>query len=270
VTVDVSEKNFEETIERILTAPPEQRETPEDSEFVPGGYRRRFPADYDRTLCLIPDDVFDFIYATQPKEWEKFKTQLGAEAKERLLGRISSEVQKRGTLEVLRKGIKSDGSSFRLAHFRPSSGLNLEVRKLYEANVFSAVRQLKFSEKNEKSLDLVLFLNGLPIFTAELKNPLMNQEVKDAIVQYRTARDPREPLFAFGRCLAHFAADPDLVYMTTRLAGARTEFLPFNQGRNGGAGNPPSWKGFATAYLWESVWSRDSVLDLVQNFIQLV
>jgi len=232
-------------------------------------YRRR-PDDYDRTRCLVPDDVFKFLYATQPKEWDRFQKQLGTEAKDRLLNRLASEIERRGTLEVLRKGIKSDGVPFHLAYFRPSSGLNAEIQKLYEANVFSAARQLKFSPKTEQSLDLVLFLNGLPIFTAELKNPLMNQDVQDAIRQYRHDRDPRERLFAFGRCLAHFAVDPDLVYMTTLLQGARTVFLPFNQGRSGGAGNPPSWKGFATAYLWEAVWSRDSVLDLIQNFIQTV
>jgi type I restriction enzyme R subunit len=270
MTVDVSERNFEEAVEAVLTAPVDQRETPSDTEFAPGGYRRRLPDDYDRSLCLIPDDVFQFLYATQPREWEKFKKQVGGDAKNRLLQRLASEIQKRGTLDVLRKGIKSDGSSFRLAYFRPSSGLNAEVQKLYEANLFSSVRQLKFSEKTEQSLDMTLFLNGLPIFTAELKNPLMSQDVRDAMRQYKATRDPREPLFTFGRCLAHFAVDPDLVYMTTHLQGTRTVFLPFNQGRNGGAGNPVAWKGFASAYLWESVWSRDSVLDLVQSFIQAV
>src|SRR6185437_9282494 len=109
------------------------------------------------------------------------------------------------------------------------------------------------------------FLNGLPIFTAELKNPLTGQNVQHAIRQYQTDRDPREPLFAFGRCLAHFAVDADLVYMTTHPQGAKTVFLPFNQGRQGGAGNPPASPtagGFATAYLWERIWARDSVLDL--------
>ncbi|MCA9797652.1 MAG: type I restriction endonuclease subunit R, partial [Candidatus Eremiobacteraeota bacterium] len=124
-----------------------------------------------------------------------------------------------------------------------------------------------YSQKNENSLDLAIFLNGLPIFTAELKNPFKGQNVQHAIRQYRFDRDPKEPLFAFGRCLAHFAVDPDLVYVTTHLQGSRTRFLPFNQGRYGGAGNPPSWQGFATAYLWERVWARDSVLELLQHFI---
>ena len=116
----------------------------------------------------------------------------------------------------------------------------------------------------------MLFLNGLPIFTAELKNPFTGQNVENAIQQYRHDRDPHEPLFAFGRCLALFAVDPDLVYMTSHLEGPKTRFLPFNQGRNGGAGNPPSWKGFATAYLWEHVWARDSILNLIQHFIHVI
>jgi type I restriction enzyme R subunit len=236
----------------------------------PGGYRKRSSDNYDKRLCLIPSDVLDFIYATQPKEWEKFKKQHAGDAKERLLSRLASEVKTRGTLEVLRKGIKSDRCSFRLAYFRPSSGLNQELQRLYEANLFTAVRQLKYSEANEKSLDVALFLNGLPIFTAELKNPLTGQTVQDAIRQYQHDRDPKEPLFAFGRCLAHFAVDPDLVYFATHLIGLRTVFRPFNQGRNGGAGNPPAWKGFATAYLWEKVWNRDSVPNLIQQFIHVV
>jgi type I restriction enzyme R subunit len=277
--VDISEKHFEQTIEATLT-----RGTPESDaggagftsasapwfEGAPGGYRKRRPEDYDRTLCLLPADVLDFIYATQPKEWERFKKQHGAEAKERLLNRLASEIKTRGTLEVLRKGVKSDGCSFAMAHFRPSSGLNEETRRLYEGNLFAIVRQLAYAARNPKSLDLVLFLNGLPIFTAELKNQLTGQTVQDAIRQYRLDRDPKEPLFAFGRCLAHFAVDPDLVYVATHLQGTHTRFLPFNQGRNGGAGNPPSSTGFATSYLWDRVWARDSVLNLVHQFIQVI
>ena len=135
------------------------------------------------------------------------------------------------------------------------------------------MRQLHYSEKNENSLDLVLFLNGIPIFTAELKNPLTGQDVEDAIRQYKTDRDPREPLFAFGRCLAHFAVDPDLVYVTTHLAGPKTRFLPFNRGqvrRRRQSAVSPTQKGYATAYLWEETWARDSVLDLVRQFIHEV
>lgn len=256
--MDYSEKSLEAAIESGLVSGP------------PGGYQKRSPEDYDRTLCLIPRDAIDFIYATQPKEWEKFKKVHGAEAKERLTKRLAFEIERRGTLDVLRKGIKSDACKFQLAYFRPASGLNAELQKLYDGNLFSVVRQLHYSLACENSLDLGLFLNGLPIFTAELKNPLTSQNVQNAVRQYRFDRDPREPLFAFGRCLGHIAVDPDLVYLTTRLQGPKTRFLPFNQGHNNGAGNPPAWRGFATGYLWERIWERDSILNVVQNFVQIV
>ncbi len=276
--VDTSEKNFEASIEASLLHDP-LRSGPQNMPaladgatgvYLSGGYRRREPADYDTALCLIPEEVLGFIYATQPREWQKMQAQHGAEAKPALLKRLGSEVQKHGTLHVLRKGIKANGCKFRLVFFKPSSGLNDSAQNLYLANQFTGVRQLKYSEKNEKSLDLVIFLNGLPLFTAEMKNPFKGQNVQDAIRQYRLDRDPKEPLFAFGRCLAHFAVDPALVYVTTVLRGPRTVFLPFNQGYNLGAGNPPSWKGFSTAYLWEQVWARDSVLNLLQHFIHVV
>lgn len=253
--MNISEKDFETTIEEALLGQ---------------GYLRRRPEDYDRALCLDPELVFDFVRATQPKEWERLKRQHGADVKPRFLSRLAKEIRRRGTLEVLRKGIKDSGSRFHLAYFSPSSGLNPELARLYETNAFSVARQLHFSERDEKSLDLVLFLNGLPIFTCELKNTLTGQDVQDAIGQYRHDRDPREPLFAFGRCLAHFAVDPAFVYMTTKLEGSKTWFLPFNRGYNGGAGNPPSWNGYPTSYLWEEVWSKDSVLNLVQHFVQIV
>ena len=130
------------------------------------------------------------------------------------------------------------GCRFRLAYFRPASGLNEETRWLYQGNLFSVARQLHYGDKNNNSLDLAIFLNGVPIFTAELKNPLTGQTVQDAIRQYRTDRDPREPLFAYGRCLAHFAVDSELVYVTTHLTGPQTYFLPFNQGKYGGRWQP--------------------------------
>lgn len=279
----ISERSFEDTIEAgllqngpdaLADSPVAVHLTPGTYEdVVPGGYRKRRPEEYDRALCLIPRDVLDFIYATQPREWKKLGKQLGLEVKGRFLKRLSSEIKKRGTLDVLRKGIKDSGCKFRLAYFRPSSGLNEALERLYQANLFSVVRQLRYSEKNEKSLDLALFLNGIPVFTAELKNPLTGQNVEDAIQQYRFDRDAKEPLLAFRRCLAHFAVDPDLVFVTTRLRGAKTRFLPFNQGKFGGAGNPPKSPtagGYATDYLWNQVWARDSVLNLIQHFIHEV
>lgn len=273
--IDISEKNFEETIEQVLLGgvptPKGKKAAPSAATaYTPGGYRKRKPEHYHRSLCLDTDVVLEFIYATQPQEWEKLKAQHGADLKAKFLQRLAAEIGKRGTLDVLRKGIKDSGCKFQLAFFKPASGMNQDTQTLYAANQFTIIRQLKFSEKTEQSLDLVLFLNGIPIFTAELKNPLTGQTVENAVTQYRNDRDPREPLFAFGRCLAHFAVDPDLVYMTTHLQKEKTRFLPYNVGRNGGAGNPPSALGFATAYLWEQTWARDSVLDLIQNFIQVV
>jgi type I restriction enzyme R subunit len=254
--IDTSEKNFEDSIEESL---------------IKSGYQRRTSTDYNTELCLIPQDVFDFIQATQPKEWQKLKTQYGDDANTKLLKRLAKVIKIRGTLEVLRKGLKANGCRFKLAYFKPASGLNEETQKLYQANFFSIVRQLHYSGKTPaKSLDLALFLNGLPLFTTELKNPFKGQNVEQAVKQYCTDRDHKEPLFSFGVCLSHFAVDPDLVYMTTHLQGGKTRFLPFNQGKNGGAGNPPSAFNFSTAYLWEQIWQKDSLLDLIQNFITLV
>jgi type I restriction enzyme R subunit len=280
---EISERSFEEAIEcGLLQYGPDActgdatavRETPPPyGHTLPGGYRRRRAEDYDRALCLLPRDVVDFVLATQPKEWKKLEQHHGGALRDQFLERLAAEIERRGALDVLRNGIKDSGCKFRLAYFRPASGLNEETRRLHAGNLFAVVRQLRYSEKNEKSVDLVLFLNGVPIFTAELKNPLTGQTVEDAIRQYKTDRNPRESLLAYGRCLAHFAVDPELVYVATQLAGARTRFLPFNQGKFGSAGNPPvppTRKGYATEYLWEDTWARDSVLDLVRQFIHEV
>jgi type I restriction enzyme, R subunit len=279
---DVSERSFEEAIEDSLRQGGPGAYAHDSgglSEPAPGsgrsgdGYLKRLPDDYDRDLCLLPQDAIDFVLATQPKEWTRLKQHHGAAVKEQFLQRLAAEIKQRGALDVLRNGIRDSGCKFQLAYFRPASGLNEETQRLYGANMFALARQLRYSAKNENSLDLALFLNGIPILTAELKNPLTGQSVEDAITQYKRDRDPREPLFAYGRCLAHFAVDPDLVYVTTHLDGAKTRFLPFNQGRFGGAGNPPvppTRDRYATAYLWEQTWARDSVLDLIRQFIQEV
>ena len=274
--VEVSERAFEDAIEACLLQNSKGLIGEEQGSYLdltPGGYRKLTSQDYNRALCLMPEDVLDFVLVTQPKEWQKLSQHHGKLVEEQFLKRVASEIARRGALDVLRHGIRDMGCRFQLAYFRPSSGLNEETRQLYRGNVFSVARQLHYSEKDTKSLDLALFLNGIPIFTAELKNPLTGQTVQEAIRQYRTDRDPREPLFAYGRCLAHFAVDPDLVYVTTQLAGPQTRFLPFNRGKFGGAGNPPvppTQSGYATSYLWEETWARDSVLDLVRQFIHEV
>jgi type I restriction enzyme R subunit len=261
--MDVSEKDFEAQIEHVLRNQ--------------NGYQKRVSnpvtskSDYDHNLCLIPEDVLDFVYATQPDKWDKFKRDYPDENhKTMFIKHLAKQIDKRGTLDVLRNGLGAFGSKFRLVYFRPSSGLNEDTQRLYEANIFSVIRQLYYTEGSTLSLDLGIFVNGIPIFTAELKNPFTGQMVLNAKRQYMKDRDPRHPLFKFGRCLVHFAVDPDQVLMTSELKGDKTYFLPFNRGRYGGAGNKPIPGNFATAYLWEEIWTKDSVLNLLDQFIHVV
>ncbi len=248
-----TEDKFEETIEKQMLAK---------------DWKKRQPKDFDRQRCILPSDVLDFILATQPKEFEKLENMQPGEAREGLLHRISQEVNNRGTISVLRKGIEHLGCKFDMCYFPPSSGLNEESRRLFEANILSVVRQLKFSQKNEKSIDMVLFVNGLPIFTAELKNPMTGQDFYDAVVQYRNDRNPKgEPFLQFGRCLAHFAVDPNIVQVTTKLEGKNSFFIPFNKGFDHGAGNPPSLTSYSTSYLWKDIWNRTTTLKLLQHFL---
>ena len=242
-------------------------------ELVNAGYVLRQPSAYDRSLCVDAGPLIDFIQATQPKQWEKFADQHGESANEQFLRRVSQAVESDGVVSVLRHGFKTTGCKFRLAFFKPETSLNEETENLYKLNQFTVIRQVRYSEKTNHSLDLVLFLNGLPLFTCELKNTFNKQDVTDAITQYRRTRDPREPMFAHGRCVAHFAVDPFLVFMTTHLKGDDTFFLPFNmgdgEGKNKAAGNPAPklGDGFSTSYLWRDIWSRDRVLELMQYFV---
>jgi len=279
MSIDVSERNFEDVVEAsLLRGGPDaaavagvvaEPETPYGL-YAAGRYLKRSHRDYDRTLCLDPEMLTDFVKASQPKRWERLKSQYGEDARDRFVRRVASEVEKRGSIDVFRKGVKDAGVSFDLYYHRPPTGLNPDLQKLYDANQFSVIRQLRYSTRNENSIDVVLFLNGLPIFTAELKNPFNGQDVNDAVRQYEQDRDPREPLLAFGRCIAHFAVDPQLAFLTTKLEGLKSPFLPFNRGYDNGAGNPPRKTGFATSYLWDHVWSKDSVTELLQRFVHIV
>lgn len=252
----VRESNFEAAVETVLAGSM--------------GYLVGSPGDYDKSLCMMPQTVARFLQVTQPAQWTAYREVVGADAEQKILRRIQEVVERKGTLHVMRKGVDESGHHFDLCFFKPAHGMNPETRKLYEGNVFHVVRQLKYSLQNENSLDMAVFLNGLPILTAELKNKLTGQTVWHAQKQYREDRDPKEPLFRFLRCIVHFAVDTDLVYMTTELAGKKTRFFPFNRGYDGGAGNPPRFEGISTAYLWEDVWSRDSILDLLQRFVQVI
>jgi type I restriction enzyme R subunit len=250
---------FEEHIEEVL--------------LKSHGFFRAQQADYDKALCLRPETVISFIRATQTKKWDDYCKLIGDldQARRNVLKRIKEVVDKEGTLHVLRKGVDDTTfGHFDLCYFEPTNPVAEESRRLYQENLLHVQRQLKFSEADEKSLDMGIFLNGLPIFTIELKNQISGQNISHAMKQYKDTRDPKEPLFRFKRCLAHFAVDNDLVYVTTELAGAKTLFLPFNQGADGGAGNPPCKVGYATSYLWKDVWQKPRILDLIQRFIRVV
>ena len=227
------------------------------------GYRSRQPALYNKDLCLILNETLRFIRETQPQVYQTLERQYGEDTPVKLLNRVSKEIERRGVLDVLRKGVIDRGCRFNLTYFRPSSGMNPDHQRLYAQNRFSLVRQLKYSQRNEKSVDMALFLNGLPLVTMELKNSLTGQVVTDAEKQYRTDRDPREPLFQFRRCLVHFAVGVEKVSMTTRLQGGETRFFPFNKGVE----NPVNPDGHKVAYLWEDILQPDNLMELMDNFI---
>ena len=226
-------------------------------------YRSRRSDRYNKHLCLIPEDTLQFIRDTQPKEYQRLERQHGEKTPVNLLDRISREIGRRGVRDVLRKGVKDRGCHFNLTYFRPSSGMNLKHQELYDQSRFSLIRQLKYSRKNQKSVDMALFLNGLPLVTIELKNSLTGGAVTDAEKQYRTDRDPKEPLFRFRRCLVHFAVGNEKVSMTTHLQRSETRFFPFNKGIE----NPVNPDGHKTAYLWEDILQPDNLMELINNFI---
>ena len=234
------------------------------------GYRLLHAHDYDRDLALIPAEIVAFVQATQPDAYDKLSAQYGDQTDRNLVLRVAAEIKKHGTLHVLRKGVKDRGAHIRLVYFRPSSGLNPDHESRYAQNRFAVVRQLAYSKQNANELDLALFVNGLPVATAELKNSLTGQTALNAVKQYKQDRDSKETLFGFGRCLAHFAVGNEEVFYTTHLQGDRTFFLPFNKGTaDGGAGNPVNPDGHQTAYLWDDVWSRDTLLDLLANYLHV-
>ena len=227
---------------------------------------------FDRDRAIFPDTVLGFIRETQPAEWAKLEALHGEKTSEQVLVDLCKWMDSNGSVATLRHGFKCYGRTLRVAFFKPAHELNPEFDARYAANRLGLTRQLRFSSRSEKSLDLAVSLNGIPVATVELKNPLTGQTVEDAIQQYRRDRDPREPIFEFKRrTLVHFAVDTERVRMTTRLAGDATHFLPFDKGSDGGAGNPPDpeGRGYRTAYLWEEVLDRDSLLDILARFVHL-
>ncbi|HET9153750.1 MAG TPA: type I restriction endonuclease, partial [Solirubrobacterales bacterium] len=243
-----------------------------------GGYRickvgteREWKPDFDAGLGLDTVELFRFIEATQGGELERLVRAHGGDeklARERFLERLAQQIDERGTVDVLRHGIRDQNVEIRLSFPKPAFGVAAELVARYEANRLTVTRQLPYDADSTKTLDLCLFVNGIPVATAELKNQLTGQNIEHAIEQYRTTRDPRNVTLG-RRALVHFAVDPDLVSMTTRLEGEKTRFLPFNLGHDLGAGNPPNPEGHKTSYLWERVWRRDAWLDVLHRFIHV-
>jgi len=236
-----------------------------------GGYAEIAGSDYSAEIGFFKEEIIAFLKASQPKRWEKIEGIHGKDVEKRILARLFKELDLRGSLDVLRNGFTDYGVKFRMAFFQPESGLNPETLALYAQNRLTIARQVYFSRRDKKSIDMVIALNGIPIVTIELKNHFTGQSTSDAKRQYKESRDPKELLFSFKkRALVHFALDDEEVYMTTRIEGAKTYWLPFNKGYNHGAGNPPSKKSsYKTDYFWTDILSRDSIMEIVGKFIHL-
>ena len=250
------EKTFETNIESVL---------------IQNGYIKGLPSDYDASTGIDQEKLIQFIKQSQPEKWAELEEVHQTEVVEKITQRLIKELDLKGMLRCIREGIDDYGVHIGLAYFKPESGLNPDTITQYEQNILSVTRQVHFSTKEpEKSVDMALFLNGLPVATVELKNPFTRQNVSDAKKQFVFTRDNKEMLFQFKkRALVHFAVDSEEVYMTTRLQGKDTRFLPFNLGVNYGAGNPLNPEGYKTSYLWEYIWSKDSWMDILRRFIHL-
>ena len=245
-----TEKKFEEHIEKSL---------------IQSGYDSIDSTLYKKSLCLISTKLLDFIKTTQEKTYQKLEQQYGTETDTKLLKRVSSEIESRGVIDVLRNGVKDRGCHFHLVYFEPKSGLNVEHQELFKQNQFILIRQLKYSKQNENSIDIGIFINGIPIVMLELKNSLTGQTHLDGIKQWKQDRDPKEPLFRFKRNLVYFSIGNEKVYMSTQLKKDKTYFLPFNKGIE----NPVNPNGFQTHYLWEETLQPNSLLDLIENFVHI-
>ena len=280
MSTDTSEKGLETLIMRHMTGTDGLAVMPGIVAEAPApyggtGYFAGRAKDYDRAHALDVTQLFAFLRATQPEAFTKLAITDANDTKDinrlKFLSRVSSEIGKRGVIDVLRKGIEHHPAGhFDLFYGTPSEG-NAKAQALHAQNRFSITRQLAYSlDETRRSLDLGLFINGLPIITFELKNSLTKQTVEDAVEQYRRDRDPRERLFEFGRCVVHFAVDDSEVRMCTELKGKGSWFLPFNKGYNDGAGNPPNPYGIKTDYLWKEVLTPEGLTDILENYAQIV
>ena len=256
MTSDTTERGLEELIVGVLVDE--------------NGYAHGEPEDYDREYCVDLAQLAAFLSETQPRAFEGLRLEDDGPQRRKFLARLQGEVGKRGVIDVLRKGVKHGPHRVEMFYGAPSAG-NPAAAERYARNRFSITRQLRYSRgETGRALDLGLFLNGLPVATFELKNSLTKQTVEDAVEQYKRDRDPREKLFEFGRCAAHFAVDDHEARFCTHLQGKGSWFLPFNQGWNDGAGNPPNADGLKTDYLWKRILTRDGLTGILENYAQVV
>ncbi len=275
-TTDTTEKGLESLIVRHLTGQPPAQAVPTNtaqagaSHYAVGGYLQGAAADYNRDLALDVPKLLAFLQDTQPKPFAALGLADEGIKRTQFLHRLQGEIAKRGVVDVLRKGVSHGPAHVDLYKVLPTptdpaSGEN------FKKNLFSVTRQLRYSnDETLRSLDLVIFLNGLPLVTFELKNSLTKQTVQDAVVQYQTTRPPHELLFQLGRCMVHLAVDDAEVRFCTHLTGKSSWFLPFNKGHNDGAGNPPNPQGLKTNYLWKQVLAKESLANIIENFAQIV
>jgi type I restriction enzyme R subunit len=282
---DTTEKGLETLIMHNMTgedgfssaSEPLIRETPDEiaaGKAGGSGWHAGSPDAYDRAHCIDVTQLFAFLQATQPDTFAKLNIGNYRDAKnitrQKFLARISSEIGKRGVIDVLRNGIADGPLRFEMFYGTPSPG-NAKATELFAKNRFSITRQVRYSQdETRRSLDLVAFVNGLPVITFELKNSLTKQTVEDAVEQYRRDRDPKEKLFGFGRCVVHFAVDDAEVRMCTELKGKASWFLPLNKGWNDGAGNPPNPDGLKTDYLWKETLTPASFTNILENYAQII
>jgi len=256
VTTDTTEKGLEALIVRDLCAG--------------GGYVQGNPADYNRDVALDVPKLLAFLQTTQPTVVSALELASEGIKRTQFLHRIQGEIAKRGVVDVLRKGVSHGPAHVDLYKLLPTPG-NASAAENFGKNIFSVTRQVRYSnDESQRSLDIVIFINGLPLMTFELKNSLTKQTVADAITQYQNDRNPNELLFQLGRCVAHVAVDDAEVRFCTHLTGKTSWFLPFNRGWNSGAGNPPNPDGLKTDYLWKQVLARDSLANIIENFAQVV
>ena len=256
-----NEKRFEQDIETYL--------------LTEGGYAKGSQENYDKTRAIDMDQLLNFVQETQEKEWKRYVRNYGDDAPRKLFKRLNDEIESNGLLYVLRNGISDRGAKIKIAAFRSESALNEKVIHDYQANRWTVTRQFAYSTQNHNTLDMALSLNGVPIVALELKNQIKGQSVDNAKKQFMYDRNPRELCFQFNkRFLVYFAIDLYEAWMTTKLSGDETSFLPFNQGSNGagqvgGAGNPANPEGYATAYVWEKVLQKDTLMNILQRYMHL-